>query len=119
MKKRTLLIAALFAFILTASAQESIIKDVFERFVEDKISSMQKIFDITDSQATQLKELEVNFLVDVNAAENCFWCNSKKRIKKLESKKEQQLKEILSLDQYIKYDALENDKIKRHPVWLE
>ena len=119
MKKRTLLLTALFAFILTASAQESIIKDVFERFVEDKISSMQKIFDITDSQATQLKELEVNFLVDVNAAENCWWCNSKKRIKKIESKKEQQLKEILSLDQYIKYDALENDKIKRHPVWLE
>ena len=119
MKKRTLLLTALFAFILTASAQKSIIKDVFERFVEDKVSSMQKIIDITDSQAAQLKELEVNFLVDVNAAENCWWCNSKKRIKKIESKKEQQLKEILSLDQYIKYDALENDKIKRHPVWLE
>ena len=119
MKKRTLLLTALFAFILTASAQQSIIKDVFERFVEDKVSSMQKIIDITDSQAAQLKELEVNFLVDVNAAENCWWCNSKKRIKKIESKKEQQLKEILSLDQYIKYDALENDKIKRHPVWLE
>lgn len=119
MKKRTLLLTALFAFILTASAQQSIIKDVFERFVEDKVSSMQKIIDITDEQATQLKELEVNFLVDVNEAENCWWCNSKKRIKKIESKKEQQLKEILSLDQYIKYDALENDKIKRHPVWLE
>ena len=119
MKKRTLLLTALFAFILTASAQQSIIKDVFERFVEDKVSSMQKIIDITDEQATQLKELEVNFLMDVNAAENCWWCNSKKRIKKIESKKEQQLKEILSLDQYIKYDAIENDKIKRHPVWLE
>ena len=118
MKKRTLLLTALFAFILTASAQQSIIKDVFERFVEDKVSSMQKIIDITDSQAAQLKELEVNFLVDVNAAENCFWCNSKKRIEKLIKKKEEKLKEILSLDQYIKYDAIDKKKIKKHPIWM-
>lgn len=119
MKKRTLLLTALFAFILTASAQQSIIKDVFERYVEDKVSSMQKIIDITDEQATQLKELELNFLLDVNAAENSWWCKSKKKIEKLKSKKKKQLNEILRRDQYIKYDAIVNDKIKRHPIWLE
>ena len=119
MKKKIILLTSLFVFALIASAQESIVKEVFEQFVEDKVSSMQEVIDINDEQAKQLKELELNFLMDVNSAENCFWCNSKKRIKKIEAKKEEQLKEILSLDQYIKYDALENDKIKKHPIWLE
>lgn len=119
MKKIILLFTVLFGFILNASTQESIVKDVFEKFVEDKITSMQKVIDIDDEQANQLKVLELTFLIDVNSAENCWWCNSKKRIIKLEDKKEKQLKKILSLDQYIKYDALENDKIKKHPIWLD
>ena len=118
MKKKILLFTALFAFILNTSAQQSVVKDVFEKFVDNKISSMQKVIDITNSQAVKLKTVELNYLLDVNSAENCFWCNSKKRIEKLNTKKEEQLKEILSLDQYIKYDALENNKIKRHPIWM-
>ena len=118
MKKKILLFTALFAFILNASAQQSVIKDVFEKYVEDKISFMQKAIDITDGQAIQLKEVEVNFLLDVNSAENCFWCSTKKRIEKLKTKKQEELKEILSLDQYIKYDALENEKIKKYPIWM-
>ena len=119
MKKKLLLFTALFAFILNASAQQSIVKDVFEKFVEGKISWIQEAIDITDQQAAQLKEVELNFLFDVNDAENCFWCNTKKRIEKLEIKKQDQLKVILSPSQYIKYDALANDKIKRHPIWAE
>ena len=119
MKNKFLLIIALFAFMVNASAQQSIVKNVFEKFVEDKIAYMQKVIDITDNQAKKLKEVELTFLLDVDSAENCFWCNSKKRIEKLKSKKEQQLNEILSLDQYIKYDAVENNKIKKHPIWAE
>lgn len=105
--------------VFNASAQDSIIKDVFEKFVEDKILSMQKVIDITDDQVKLLKEVELNFLLDVNSAENCWWCNKKKKVEKLKSRKEQQLKEILRLDQYIKYDALENRKIKKHPIYME
>lgn len=119
MKKIFLLFTVLFGIIINASTQESIVKDVFEKFVEDKISSIQKVIPITEEQAMQIKDIELNFLLDVNSAENCWWCNTKKRIKRLEDKKEKQLKEVLSLDQYIKYDALENDKINRHPIWLE
>lgn len=119
MKKKILLFISLLALVFNASAQDSIIKELFEKSVEDKITSMQEVIDITDEQAEQLKEVELNFLLDVNSAENCFWCNSKKRVKKLKAKKEQQLKEILRLDQYIKYDALENNKIKKHPIYME
>ena len=117
MMKKILLFSAIFAFIVNASAQQSIIKDVFEKSVEDKIAYMQKVIDITDVQANQLKEVELNFLLDVNSAENCFWCNTNKRIAKLKTKKEQQLKEILRLDQFIKYDAIENNKVKKYPEW--
>ena len=118
MKKKFLLFTALFAIILNSSAQQSVVNDVFEKFVENKVSSMQKVIDITNEQAVKLKSVELDFLINVNSAENCFWCNSKKRIEKLKTKKEEQLKEILSLDQYIKYDALENNKIKKHPIWM-
>ncbi len=118
MKKKFLLFTAIIAFVLNVTAQQSIVKDVFQEFVEDKISSMQEVIDITDEQALKLKTVELSFLLDVNLAENCFWCSSKKKIEKLKIKKVEQLKEILSLDQYIKYDALENNKIKKYPIWM-
>ncbi len=119
MKKRILLFTALFSFILNISAQQSIIKDIFEKFVEEKISYMQEVIDITDDQADQLKVLELKFLMDINSVDNCWFSNSKKKAAKLNSKKQKQLKEILSLDQYIKYDAIENNKIKKHPIWAK
>ena len=119
MKKKILLFTALFAFILNASAQQSIVKDVFEQFAADKVERMQELINFDDEQANQLKELELNFLLDVNAADNCFWCRTKKRIEKLKAKKQEQLKKILNQDQYIKYDALENNKIKKHPIYMD
>ena len=119
MKKKILLFTAFVAFTLNVSAQQSIIKDVFEEFIEDKITSMQEVIDITDEQAEQLKEVELKYLLNVNSAENCWLRSTKKQVKKLDVKKQERLKEILSLDQYIKYDALVNDKIKKHPVYME
>lgn len=119
MKKKLLLFTAFLAFIFNTTAQNSIVKDVFEQFAADKVESMQTLIGFDDEQAIQLKELELNFLLDVNAAENSFWCRSKKRIEKLKAKKQEQLKEILSHDQFIKYDALENDKIKKHPIYMD
>lgn len=115
MKKKILLFAALFGFILTISAQESIIKGVFEDFVEDKVSSMQKIIDINDDQAKQLKEIELNFYLEVNSAENCFWCKTKKRVKKLKKKRTEKLQEILTREQYIKYEAVGDERIMKEP----
>ena len=115
MKKKLLLFTALFAFILNTSAQESIIKDVFEQFVETKIERMQKLINFDDKQAIQLKELELNFLLEVNAAENCFWCRTKKRIKKLNKQRDNDLQLILTREQYIKYNAIDNNLIQKNP----
>lgn len=115
MKRKVLLFTALFAFILNLSAQESIIKDVFEQFVEDKVERMQKLIDFDDNQADELKELELNFLLDVNAAENCFWCKTKKRIKKLNKERDTNLQLILTRVQYIKYNTIDHSLIKEEP----
>lgn len=115
MKRRFLLFTALFAFILNVSGQDSIIKGVFEEFVENKIERMQKFIDFDDKQADELKKLELNYLLDVNKAEHNFWCRTKKRIKKLNKKREKNLKLILSREQYIKYNSIDNKLIEKEP----
>ena len=120
MKKKILLFTAFIAFILNASAQQSIIKDVFEKFVEDKVTSMQEVIDITDEQAEQLKEVELNFLLDVNSAENCWLCKTKKRVRKLKKKREECLQQIVTREQYVKYDVVDNDRINQDtPIQLK
>ncbi len=103
MRNNILLFTALFAFIFNASAQNSIVTDVFKEFVENKVESLQHLIGFDDKQADELKELELNFLHDVNAAENCFLCNTKKRIKNLNREKDKGLQRILTREQYIKY----------------
>lgn len=115
MKKKIFLFTALFALILNASAQQSVIKDVFEMYVENKVSSMQEVVDITDEQAKQLKEVELKFLLDVNDAENCWLCKTKKRVGKLNKKRHENLQQILTREQYIKYDAIDNERIIKDP----
>ena len=115
MKKKLLLFTALFAFMLNASAQQSIVKDVFEKFVENKVEKMQKLISFDDKQSGQIKNLELNFLMDVNSAENSFWCKTKKRVKKLEKKRDEDLQLILTREQYIKYDAVDNERIMKDP----
>lgn len=115
MKRNLLLVTAFFALIINASAQDSIIKDVFEQFVEAKIERMQKLIHFDDVQADQLKELEITFLQDVNKAENCILCRKKRRIKKLKNQRDKDLQFILTREQYIKYNVIDNDLIIEDP----
>ena len=73
---------------------------------------MQTLIGFDDDQANQLKELELNFLLDVNDAENCFWCRTRKRIEKLNKRRDKDLQIILTREQYIKYNAIDNNLIK-------
>ena len=74
---------------------------------------MQELINFDNKQAVQLKELEISFLIDVNAAENCFWCRSKKRIEKLKKQRDKDLQLILTREQYIKYNAIDNNLIEK------
>ncbi|MDO5663965.1 MAG: hypothetical protein Q4G63_01755 [Bacteroidia bacterium] len=120
MKKLGLLVTAFIAFVTIASAQKTgIITDILKRSAEEKVTEMQKLIGFDDTQAKQLSEVEFKFLIDVQKAENCCLCNTKKRVEKLKQNRDAELQKILTREQYIKYDAVENGRIKRHPGWAE
>ncbi len=120
MKQRILFLIIFAAFIAASSAQSTgIIADVLRKSVEQKVSLMQKLIQFDDLQAEQLYELELKFLLDVQKAENCWLCNTKKRIEKLQKGRDEGLQAILERDQYIKYDAIENERIKKQPLWAK
>jgi len=121
MKKLALLISffSLFIFFSVAQKPASITRDIFSRYVEDKVTYMQDLIGFTDKQATQLKVIELQFLLDVQKAETCFWCNSEKRIRKLQAARKEGLQKILDRDHYIKYDAIENDRIQKGEIRVE
>ena len=119
MKKTALILTVFFAFITVASAQKSgIISEVLRQSAENNVTRMQELIKFDDAQAEKLKNLELNFLLDVQKAENCCLCNKKKRIEKLQKKRDADLQQILTREQYIKYDAVENERIQDIPVQL-
>ncbi|SFK55799.1 hypothetical protein [Proteiniphilum acetatigenes] len=118
--KRNLVLIVLLATIGGGYAQQpSIIEKVLINSVEEKVSSMQKLIGFDDVQAQQLRQMELNFLQEINKAENCFLCNKQRRIEKLKQKRDAELQKILERDQYIKYDAIENERIKKYPLWAK
>ncbi|MDY9917826.1 hypothetical protein SAMN05216365_10669 [Porphyromonadaceae bacterium NLAE-zl-C104] len=118
--KKILVLSILLLTIIGLSAQQSsIIEKVLANSVEEKITSMQELIGFDDAQAQQLRETELNFLLEVNKAEHCFLCKKQKRIEKLKQERDTELQKILERDQYIKYDAIENKRIKKHPLWAK
>lgn len=117
--KKIFTLSLLVLTILGLSAQQpSIIESALKRGVDEKVSSMQALIGFVEEQAEQLREVELNFLLAVNKTEHCFLCNKQKRIQKLKQKRDADLQKILVRDQYIKYDAIENDRIQKVPEQL-
>lgn len=100
-----------------SAQQPSIIEKVLANSVDEKVVSVQELIGFDDAQAQQLRQMELDFLLEVNKAEHCFLCNKQKRIEKLKQKRDAELQTILERDQYIKYDAIENERMKKHPLW--
>ena len=99
--------------------KSTIITGVLTEYATHKVEKMQRLINFSDAQHEQLKELELNFLLDVQKAESCACCNSKKKVEKLKKQKEQNLQKILTYDQFIKYDAIENNRLKKGPLQAE
>lgn len=119
MKRNTLLITMMLAFITPSFSQTSITEKVFQESVGNKVEEMQQLIGFDDQKARLISEIELNFLLKVNKAERCHWCRKQKRIEKLKTAREEQLQKILPRDQYIKYDAIENERMKKQPLWTK
>ena len=119
MKRNTLLITMILAFITPSFSQTSITEKVFQESVENKVEEMQQLIGFDNQTAQQIREIELIFLLEVNKAEHCLLCRKQKRIEKLKKSRDEQLQKILPRDQYIKYDAIENERIKKQPLWAK
>lgn len=122
MKKIILTLGILFAAAavsISVAQEKGIIAEVLSTSVEQKVDSMQKLIGFEDEIALQLKEIELKYLLDVQKAETCFLCRTSKRIKKLQSAREEKLQDILPRDQYMKYHAIENNLLNEdNQLWL-
>jgi uncharacterized Fe-S radical SAM superfamily protein PflX len=120
MKRILLLSLVLFAVTAATYAQNrtNIIPDALKKSVEIKVKQMQQLIGFDDSQAEQLTALEFQFLLDVRKAEKCCLCNTRKRIERLQIKRDATLQQVLTRAQYVKWDAAENDRVQNIPVRL-
>jgi glutathione peroxidase-family protein len=109
----------ILAFTTTSNSQTSITESVFQESVENKVENMQQLIGFDNQTAQQIREIELIFLLEVNKAEHCLLCRKQKRIEKLKKSRDEQLQKILPRDQYIKYDAIENERIKKQPLWAK
>lgn len=118
--KQTLLLSVLFIFSFSAvkSEKSTIIYDILNSYVIQKVEKMQELVKFSDVQANQLKKMELDYLLDIQKAENCKCCNTKKRVEKLKKNRDAKLQQILTREQYVKYDMLMDDRIKDIPPHL-
>lgn len=119
MKRNILLITMILAFTTTSNSQTSITESVFQESVKNKVENMQQLIGFDNQTAQQIRDIELIFLLEVNKAEHCLLCRKQKRIEKLKKSRDEQLQKILPRDQYIKYDAIDNERIKKQPLWAK
>ncbi|VBB48346.1 exported hypothetical protein [uncultured Paludibacter sp.] len=119
--KRILLITTTFiCFSMFASAQKStIIKDILKNTAVEKVGYMQRLIKFSDENAKKLEKIEYQFLLDVQKAENCCMCNSAKKVEKLKLKKNEAIQKILPRDEYLKYNAIEKERIKKQSLQVQ
>lgn len=107
-------------FVVSCNGSKTLLsKQDLKKQAQTKVSEMQQLIHFDDAQAEQLVKLEFRHALELQKAHNCYLCNSEKRIEKLEAEKAEELQRILTREQYIKYDAVENKRIKKYPLWAE
>lgn len=113
--------AGILLFISCNSATKAVASnDVLKDQAQGKVRSMQELIKFNDYQAQKLIELEYKYLVDIQEAENCIFCNKEKRIEKLNEERRINLQKYLPRDEYIKYLSTENNLLnENNRLWAE
>lgn len=84
--------------------------------VELKIAKMQELIKFDDTQAEELKKIEFEYLDAIRTCKESSSCSQELTKKKLMAKRDAQLQEILTREQYIKYDAIDGSRIEKREV---
>ncbi len=83
--------------------------------VIEKVSSMQKIIGFTNEKAQKLQKLEFDYLKQVKSLQKTQLIKEKlqQKMQELNKQRDTKLQSILRRDEYLKYDAIENDRLKK------
>ncbi|TXI35343.1 MAG: hypothetical protein E6Q58_00365 [Niabella sp.] len=81
---------------------------------QKKVNELKTLLALSDQQVEKLTSIETNYLKDFQKLEYSLQYNSK--LKALKDKRIASIKELLARDQFIKFDLLENNRIKQVPI---
>ncbi len=86
-----------------------------------KVAYMQKIIGFSAEKAEKLKKVEFDYLKQVQSfkKEKVSEDVLKEKLQELNHQKDAQLQKILERDQYLKYDAIENNRIKKGVIMAD
>ncbi|HPT42693.1 MAG TPA: hypothetical protein PLH52_02500 [Paludibacteraceae bacterium] len=109
-------IILLSGFTIAGTQQQSVIREILSRTASGKVTEMQKFIHFDDVQARQLEIIEYQYLLNMQKAETGCRCRIQKRTDIYNRQRDIELQKILTREQYLKYDALDKDKIRKLPL---
>lgn len=115
----TFFVLAAFVVILSAQSSKQILQEAIREGVEAKVTLLQEEIGFTDAQAEHIKEIELEFLRDIQNVKKCFLSSHKRKVEKLVQRRDDKLDNILTRGQYIRYLGGSIDDIKKHPIRVD
>lgn len=112
MKAIYFLLIAGILFISCASSQNNTVPEA-----KSKINEWRSLLKLSTEQVTKLETVESDYLAKtqkLNTADKKY----NEQLSRLKQKRDISLQKILSREQYIKFQALEDNRIKRVPIRL-
>lgn len=110
MKKLLFISISIILYTSCASSQNAVIT----KEAQQKVDKMKPILAMTDTQVEKMVAIEADY---IKASKNLTYNSTyNSKLNTLKENRITRIKEILSRDQYIKFDIIENDRIKRVPV---
>ncbi len=84
----------------------------------EKINGLKKPLELTNSQAKKLINIETSYLKDSNRIAK-YSNGQNYQLQNLKNKRVAEIKRLLSHEQFLKFDLIDNDRIKKTPIRID
>lgn len=116
MKKILFILALVGLSNFSFSQNKDINKNFYKNKAFEKVQYMQSIIRFDNAKARKLEKVEYKYLVDIAKVGKFSTKNSVEKFRKLEIKRDKELRKILTRGEYLKYNAIEKNNIRKHPL---
>lgn len=113
MKTYYFLVPAIFLFFACASSQNTVILNEAQK----KVSKLKPLIELTDEQAAKMVDIEAEFLKASKALKYSTSYNT--QLKTISEKRVGKVKEVLSHQQFLKFDLIDNNRLIVPPIRVE